>query len=698
MPRNVSSYRKLFYAQGLESKDNGGQLAADCPFCTLEGHISDDGMPNWFANDETSQWDCKVCKRVGNYYTFLSELVNISREHTTREDYVLLKKARGGIPISILEDHLVLNPFNNKWMFPQYNDKDKLVNVYSYDIEAKTMRGATGCNQHLIGLNTLGRDYSKALWICEGQWDYLTLLGLRDGVKAPKKTLKGQLSLPENILGLPGSFVKKDWYETLRAYKQIIVLGDNDDAGQSLVKKVASIHPRTYAVEWPEGTPDKYDLRDLYCTGAPFINARSFSKSWKFLKSNLVPVEAPKEESASEEEKSYLVDPLPCPDFKTLIKHLKTHFHVTEDVELALATACAVYLSTFSSGEPLWMYVVGPSGSAKTKLIEALKGAPLSYPLSSMTGLHTGFEKDNKRVKSPLEKMNHHCVQIEDFTETLTMSKDTQARIFGELRSAYNGAAKRVYRNDTVSEVDNIRFTIVAGATEYIYSINHTHVGERFLKVRIQSRDNLTKVNASGRAFLDTFSVSASPTDPTATPDYQFRQYMAGFLSQKMEDIESLKPKIPANIMSQLESLAEACAWCQTRITKVGKDQDYHQSHNPGTRLVRLLTKLMIFIGYTLDKPARYIYPTIVQIAKDTVHCFQSEIAFELAKGPKFEKEIARACSISDATVNRRLHDLRLLGVVTNKAVSNGSGRGGAKLSKWSLTPDFAKLCKKAKL
>jgi len=104
-----------------------------------------------------------------------------------------------------------------------------------------------GCELYPWGLNKLNGN-SRA-FIVEGETDRLTMLTLGF----------------ENVVALPGACSwKSEWANFFRQFKQVYVIGDNDDAGEKMTMKIKTDLPNSKIVNIPNYTKDINDLLIKY--------------------------------------------------------------------------------------------------------------------------------------------------------------------------------------------------------------------------------------------------------------------------------------------------------------------------------------------------------------------------------------------------------------------------------------------------
>ena len=268
--KEESQYVKFYRFYGCKLQEMGQQLQGDCPFsdCGREGHF--------FASPGTGLWDCKICSRSGNTYTFANEFLQDCRSITTDADLEQLAELRIGIKIPTLDLFgVALNPHNGDWLIPGYSLESKLTNLWAWKEcfdqkdqtwNRKIMAGPT-FKQTLFGLQFFRNKSTLPIWICEGHWDTMAWY---DVLSTVKNAETGHRLIDEHdILGCPGVGVFPKELVGLLNGRDVRVLFDNDEAGKKgidhIVKTIAqhgSIPRKFSTCRWPAGTKSGFDVRD----------------------------------------------------------------------------------------------------------------------------------------------------------------------------------------------------------------------------------------------------------------------------------------------------------------------------------------------------------------------------------------------------------------------------------------------------
>ena len=96
-------------------------------------------------------------------------------------------------------------------------------------------------------------------------------------------------------------------------------------------------------------------------------------------------------------------------------------------------------------GDPVWLFLVGAPGSAKTEIIRTLRTSK-TYSLSSLTQ-HTLISGLKTKGDDPslLPKLDGKVLVIKDFTTVLSGRRDVRTEICGQLRDIYDGFCEKSF-------------------------------------------------------------------------------------------------------------------------------------------------------------------------------------------------------------------------------------------------------------
>jgi len=339
-----------------------------------------------------------------------------------------------------------------------------------------------------------------------------------------------------------------------------------------------------------------------------------------------------------------------------------------EGFEVILAAA----LDRDIPGDPLWFYVIAPSGGIKTEFLRALSKYERIYRLDSLTAatfISGKMEKDKETgelypIAGILESLNKHVLVIKDFTVILSDTEITRHAIFGQLRSIYDGYFEKAFGTMEKPIRVKSKIGLIAGVTPVIdkYTKAHSILGERFLKIRLHPNPKET----AEKAFKNLGNEERMREDlATATAYYL-----------NLIRVNEPYPKPSSQQRDSMISMAHYVALMRTRVFcryYHGQivDMSITEAEIP-TRVAKQLKKLSI--GLALVRQHEQVtnedMATVKRVAKDCaiparrriIECFSTFIArnalpFEIADSTKLPRN----------TVLNELDKMRMLGIVKVK-------------------------------
>lgn len=469
--------------------DSGDQSFGVCPFC---GHKEHKHVHTFYVNRDTHRWDCKSCGREGGFNTFLTDIVKLGKENFTKSRAVELAKDHF-LKIATLNRFGVgYNVSNDTYLIPVYDvSNDKLWNVFTYKIDGN-LRGTDTCKIPLFGwdkLNQMTGQEGKVL-LAEGLWDFLAAQEI-----APSDVI---------VAGLPGAkSIRAEWSQWF-AEKDVICVLDNDEAGQQGSLKVhntiARVTKSVKYVHWPEDTPNKYDLEDLFKQKKrdTYLILETYLKDHPPGSVNIEVVERKLTGKGIKAAGVYKVFQkwLLFPEGKGL-----------DIVDVIFGTA----LSDRLNNPPVWMFVVGASGGGKSEPLMSLLGSHCIHSASNFTpkSLISGAVGVGGSDPSLIPVWNGKCIVIKDFTVLLSLSEFERKEIFAILRDAYDGFTQRDVGTGNWRAY-KCHFSMIAGVTRAIELEvgSNTSLGERFIRwdlpeyTRKQHREIMSRATQVARDRL----------------------------------------------------------------------------------------------------------------------------------------------------------------------------------------------------
>jgi ribosomal protein L37AE/L43A len=262
----------------------------DCPFCGADD--------KFFASQKTGKWDCKICNKTGNQYTFIRELHAAAVLSTTDEDIAPIAENRRVSVAMLRRWGLARSPIDQEWVMSSYQPgKPDLANLYRWVlIDGKRRLLPTATIDHALFNVQNWDDKKRRADILEGPWDGSAweeaLMKWRQVGTELRRTADPERSLFNeiNVVATPGQSVfLETWIERFRGVHTRI-LYDNDHPSHSktgqfrpaagtegakrIVRKLSGVAASLQVLYWgPEGYdpdfPSGFDVRDYLAYDVP---------------------------------------------------------------------------------------------------------------------------------------------------------------------------------------------------------------------------------------------------------------------------------------------------------------------------------------------------------------------------------------------------------------------------------------------
>jgi hypothetical protein len=646
---------RIFEYHGAEfSGTSGNQLVGTCPVCDKENKL--------YVNQANGLWDCKYCDASGNYLGFLRHVWHgLYRPAFTGEHVEELARFRK-LPLSAFQNETDIgwDPVNETWVVSMPNAEGNIQDVRRYNRKTKRMYSSPGCKVELLGVTELvdKKRMNEPVFICEGEWD--------------RYALKGLLRWTNNkgvVVAVPGAGTfKTDWIPMFQG-RTVYCCYDNDLPGakgdQKAYERLHGTASKLRHLHWIPSCPDGWDINDWVHNGTvkrkkPRKCYDALMVSFKSKPRHSVPsgVESEEEEEPEEQEE---IEP------KTLeeVRDTFNKWLVLPDftpVEVALA----VSLSQRVPGDPLWIFEVGPPGSAKTEILRGLEGAPGVVYREGLTphSLVSGMPKRGRYDPSLMAILDQKTLIVKDFTGVIGMRDADREEIFSTLRMAYDGKVTKQF-GVGVKEY-TAQFTILAAVTGVIYTAmtEHAALGERFLNYPMMDKLTVRQEEEICDRVLEMAGYEVQMRE-------EIRLAMRGFF----ENFEVPKhlPEPDEAMRLKLRALGRALAHCRGTVMrdKFRPDKvDTRPSHEMPTRGMKQLKRLAMMIAIVRGKDKigeeeyavarRCALHSMPQLRLDILRVMWDRFVANPNAGTTFQ-ELIGATRYPMATVSRVTQDLTLL-------------------------------------
>ena len=621
----------------------GNQAIGKCPFCMKDSHF--------YINAETLCWDCKRCGTSGNFERFLDAITKNNELAMDDAAWRALAVNRG-LPRAAYTGWRVGTEGNGHYTFSILGHDGKVLNVKRWKLGGK-LYGTKDVEVQLYGLHNWRA--AGPVYLCEGEHDTVALKYLVDKVGAEGV-----------VLGIPGAGqLPPRWFGWFQD-RVVYALYDKDEAGEKGAElcrtRLGPVAKRLSFVHWPDTEQPGFDTRD-WVTRA--VKNKTLKQSWIQLQTLFM--DRPPGASAVSVGSSTQSTTVPAGLVVGVVDSSAVAI-----VPVSYRQACETYNKWLSlknndaikvmfgtvfanrlDGDPVWMFLVGAPGSAKSELLLSLAGSDEVIAKSTLTAASlisgwnlSGGGPDN----SLIPKLNNKVLAVKDFTAVLGLNGTERDQIFGTLRDAFDGRIEKAFGTGNRAYVS--KFGIIAGCTPIINSVAaiNQSMGERFVKFAMDETDAEQKIRAA-----------ISNIDKESNMRSELQTAAAGVLAGRPD-----KPTVDATIIDRVVPLARFCA-----VLRGSVDRERNTNlvtHIPtaevGTRVAKQLTKLAFGLAMVDGNGAVGLddYRIIKQVAICSCPDRSAAIVYKMyTSGELTLEEIIKGTRLNKDTVVRIISDLILL-------------------------------------
>jgi energy-coupling factor transporter ATP-binding protein EcfA2 len=322
----------------------------------------------------------------------------------------------------------------------------------------------------------------------------------------------------------------------------------------------------------------------------------------------------------------------------------------------AVDVICAAVIANRLPGPPLFLVIVGPSGSGKSEFIESLNSVQRIIPLSQITPktLMSGMKgKETESLLMKLDPKQSYILTIKDLTTTLSMRADERNEILSQLREVYDGSMVKEWGTTKRIEWKG-HVGLIAGCTGVYDQVSQelSALGERFLVYRPKISDPISLAEKAIRSTEDD-------------------QRMKADLRRSMSLLDTLKP-IPVKISYDVRTyLARLCFFLAQMRTPVKRDRFTRdiscmpEVESTG-RLAKQFTQFIrgVTVVRGLTTPGALEVDLVDQIALSSVPSMRLEFIRQTPITGCIPIEVQRRTRIPSSTFYRIKEDLILLGLL----------------------------------
>ena len=685
---NIPESLKVYKLHGYDFSWSEGKTHAVgiCPSCEKR---------KFSIEVDTGRFKCLTCDIKGNKYTFLRLWHGLLLSVRTTSDIKKIIKLRDNIhSVDVIKQaQLCFNQQGEVLIPVQKPGGKQLVDLRRWK-PGKATYSSPGCSSlYFFQWN----EEAETVYICEGDFDPLSLKVLLDRAKHDEVC---------SIVSVPGAGMWKDGWEDWFEGKDVILLYDNDkdrkrnnsnetfNPGKDGMQRATGFLKKTArsirTINWSkipgyDTMKDGFDISDLVSRA---IEEKRSKKYLKYIFSSL------DEQQFHSTRTSDQIKPIKRTSFEEVVADWRDVYEFSQSFEDILAVCFATVISLFMGDRknPLWMFIVAPSSSGKTTIIEGFKAAVKHTEyLSELTpaSLVTGIRHDDDNDPSLLETGNNKVWFIEDFTPLLSMSGRDE--VFGILRAVYNGFYDAHFAT-VVKRYENRNIGIVSGVTHAIENVNLTDLGERFLRIRLLDGD--FNEDRHIEIALNNVGIGQDKLD-------KLKAGVVGFVDHLIDT--NLSPEYDPEMNKKLAALAKFTALMRTKITKDRESGILNRAQpEVASRIATQLKKLGIALARVYGRPKveEECYRVMQKVAYDSCVGWQLEVIQILNK---FKSGITLKTLAEKMNVHinqvRKIAELALAtGAIELDMVSNNSGYGGKSTIHYTVSQKIKTLIKEGDL
>jgi hypothetical protein len=679
----AKNFIKTFEAHGVEfAGERGDQMYGYDPFSGKDD--------KFYVNKKNGLWDSKSAGLSGNVSKFL-ELRAKDYAEACKGIYMRQLSENRQMPKSAFRD-VTLGWDGKNFTFPVRDYEGHVVDIRKYSIRSKLMMSTSGCSVGLFGAEFLKTHPNDPVYLCEGEWDALALRWLLRVNEAPGV-----------VVGVPGAGTfKQEWVPWLSG-RDVHTLYDADVPGRKgeelALSRLRGTARKLTFVHWPDEVPDGFDTRDWVVYGSTLRGTpdvcwerlqRRFHPKPKWDDASAVKVSSTKGKLTIKRKKSEdgLSKWVKAPQLSDVhaVFNKWLFLRNTDVIDVMLATV----VSQKIDGSPVWMFIVGPPGSAKTAIISGLlKGIDGVYGTSTLTApsLISGANFTGAGDPSLIPKLKDKVLVVKDFTSILSLPDREQKEIFGILRDAYDGKCGKTFGNGVERNYES-RFTVLAATTPRIYDLSEQHaaLGERFLKFLVGDNLHHESENEIIRRAIEN-------ADRETAQREELQDVVKAFLERTCADRPH--PEMPQDILLKIVALAKFGARMRGSVSRDFYRNDIVMSRpmaEVGTRLGQQLAKLARGMAMIYNRPVvteaeyrlvkKVMLDTISQRNEDVLRTMIGAMGGASVLTPMSLREIATKTHYPFATIQRLAQDLAALQIIKRQ--------GAGATSTWTLS-DYVK-------
>ena len=263
-----------------------------------------------------------------------------------------------------------------------------------------------------------------------------------------------------------------------------------------------------------------------------------------------------------------------------LEKRFKEVYYIEGSVTYIRALI-AITASAYTSGDPIWLMLIGGSGSGKSEAINILGGIKYCHQVSMLTPntLLSGAKK-GKDGKDPslLTRLGRNgVILMKDFTTIISMRDDNRRDILAQIREVYDGElTKETGTGLSLSWRGKLNF--IAGSTTSYYEKQKEidAMGPRFIMYELEELSNQGRIEFLRFAKKNMNDIKHKRAE--------LQDMARECVEEILENLPDELPMISERINKNLEDLADFVAIARTPVSRdfYGNITVVHSKELPG--------------------------------------------------------------------------------------------------------------------
>jgi len=365
-----------------------------------------------------------------------------------------------------------------------------------------------------------------------------------------------------------------------------------------------------------------------------------------------------------------------------------TEYYANPDLEAARVVFSAVAAHALKAYPPAWALAIAPPGSAKTDILESLRGlAGVHFvdeitPKTFLSGKIDEVGRKREKPASLLHRIGPDGILIAADFSTYTSDPKALRVVLSQLRRIYDGNYSREFGTDENLEEREWqgRLTLLAGAVPDVdrhYALFQS-LGERFIRVRWPRAGG---IEAALRAMEHTYELST-----------KLRDAVHDMLRPILDPTQAaVVPSLGAEMPTRIAALSELAARGRSYVERDRSNREIVgvPVTEGNTRLPQQLSQIargsaLLDGRSTVDESD---FRLVLRAAFDSMPPARRIVLVALIRG-----ESPYALGVPPSTAHRALDDLQAVGVLSG--VSAEMKNAG----KITLTNDVEELVRRASL